>query len=147
MTNSNTKKGAPPLGYWARNVFFGTLAALSVLEEERQDDGRFAGRAFKKAREEARDLWKFLKKGIWQTEDAKLINSPDQEIITWKEGEGSMEFKYFELFFSIKVDERGYEKEKVVTIILRKLSDNGSMELKSEIPLTLSSLVSDGLPF
>jgi hypothetical protein len=144
---ANSKKRGLPLGYLTRNAFFGTLNALSVLEEERQDDGRFAGKAFRKAREEARDLWKFLKKWIWETEDAKLINSPDQDIITWKEGEGSIEFKFFELFFSIKVEERGYEKEKVVTIFLRKLSDNGSMELKSEIPMNISSLVSDGLPF
>ena len=146
---TETKKMNTPLGYLSRKFFFGALRDLSLLEEERLEDGKFDWPNLKKARDKARFIWRFLKKGVWETKEASLgmINSPE-ELITWKEEKGRyIEFQYIDLFFSIEVEERGMFHEKVVTILLRKTSDNGSMELKSEIPLTLSSLVSDGLPF
>lgn len=148
MTTEN--KMNTPLGYLSRKFFFGTLRDLSLLEEERLEDGKFDWPNLKKARDKARFIWRFLKKGVWETKEASLgmINSPDHGLISWKEEKGRrIEFRYLDLFFSIEVEERGDFHEKVVTILLRKVSDNGSMELKSEIPLTLSSLVSDGLPF
>ena len=148
MTTENKKNA--PLGYLSRKFFFGALRDLSLLEEERLEDGKFDWPNLKKAREEARFLWRFLKKGVWETREAAegVINSPDHDLISWKEDKGRrIDFRYLDFFFSIEVEERGDFHEKVVTILLRKVSDNGSMELKSEIPLTLSSLVSDGLPF
>ena len=147
---TENKKMNTPLGYLSRKFFFATLQDLSFLEEERLEDGKFDWPTLKKARERARFVWRFLKKGVWDTREAAqgMINSPDHGLISWKEDKGRrIEFRYLDLFFSIEVEERGDFHEKVVTILLRKTSDNGSMELKSEIPLTLSSLVSDGLPF
>lgn len=146
MTTS--KQRGAPLGYLSKKIFFGTLQSLSLLEEERLGDGRFGQEALNQARENARRLWMFLKRDIWDTREGKAgyIQDPELTLISCREEGRRLEFRYMEFFFSIEVEE-GELQEKIVTIILRKESDNGSMELKSVIPLALSRLVSDGLPF
>lgn len=143
-----------PLGLLVERYFKLFLCRLAQFEGDRQIDGRFSQKDLGDVRRVCRLIWKFLTTSLWENKEFQRISEVDfpatEDSIFWWKRENSgkerkISFRYLDYIFQVSVEENFLEK--VVVVGLRRKTDSGEMDFKSRLPMSLTTLESDGLAF